>query len=143
MDSVDLQIIELLKRNSRITSSEISKAIHLSVPSVSERIRKLEEKGMIEQFTIRLNREITGRHLLAYISVILEHPKYIESFKEQISNESCIIECHHLAGDYDYLLKVGVPDISSLEVFISETLKGLAGVQKTKTTIVLSTLKEA
>lgn len=142
MDSVDLQIIEMLKSNSRSTSSEISKAIHLSVPSVSERIRKLEEKGLIEQFTLRLSREITGRHLLAYISVILEHPQYIESFKEQICAEPSIMECHHLAGEYDYLLKVGVPDISMLERFISETLKGLAGVQKTKTTIVLSTLKE-
>ncbi|WP_410768631.1 Lrp/AsnC family transcriptional regulator [Fontibacillus sp. BL9] len=142
MDNVDVQIVELLKQNSRITSSEISKAVHLSVPAVSERIRKLEEKGTIERFTLRLNREAAGRQLLAYISVIIEHPKYIEAFTRQVVKESCILECHHLAGDYDYMLKVGVRDINSLEQFISGTMKQFAGVVKTKTTIVLSTLKE-
>lgn len=142
MDSMDLQIIELLKHNSRITSSEISKTVHLSVPSVSERIRKLEEKGIIEQFTLRLNRTVTERHLQAYIFVIIEHPRYIEAFQKQIAKEACILECHHIAGDYDYLLKIGVPDMGTLEHFISATLKQWAGVIKTKTTIILSTLKE-
>ncbi|MEF2967242.1 Lrp/AsnC family transcriptional regulator [Paenibacillus sp. M1] len=141
MDAIDLKIIELLKRNGRMTSSDIGKDIHLSVPSVTERIRKLEEKGVIEKFTVRLNREAAGQRLLAFISVILERPEHIAGFKKQVLRESSVLECHHLAGDYDYLVKIGVPDMPALEQFISD-IKQWPGVVKTKTTIVLSTVKE-
>ncbi|MNI29341.1 Leucine-responsive regulatory protein [compost metagenome] len=142
MDKLDEQIVELLKWNSRMTSSEISKIVHLSIPAVSERIRKLEEKGIIEKFTLKLGREATGNGLLAFVFVTLERPDCIPEFTEKIRQSKEVLECHHLAGDDDYLLKVAVLDIKALEQFISSNLKQIPGTAKTKTVIALSTLKE-
>lgn len=69
MDEIDLQILQILKANSRTTSSDISKMIHLSVPSIAERIRKLEKNGVIDQFTVKLNRRAIGQHCTVYIFV--------------------------------------------------------------------------
>ncbi len=102
MDSIDRKIIELLKMNSRITSSEISRQIHLSVPAVSERIRKLEEGGIIQRFTVKLNREKSGILLVAFIMVQLEKPEHIPVFKELVLKDTRVLECHHIAGGYDY-----------------------------------------
>jgi Lrp/AsnC family leucine-responsive transcriptional regulator len=125
-----------------MTSSDISKCIHLSVPSVAERIRKLEDKGIIERFTLKLNRNAIGQALMAYVSVMLERTENIDSFRATIIQSRYVLECHHLAGEYDYMLKVAVPDISTLEQFISVSLKNIQGVSKTNTVIILSTLKE-
>lgn len=142
MDALDTQIIELLKQNGRMTSSDISKCIHLSVPSVSDRIRKLEEKGVIEQFTLKLNRNVMGQAQMAYVSVMLDRTENVDHFRATVVQSIHVLECHHLAGEYDYMLKVAVPDISALEQFISVSLKGIPGVSKTNTVIILSTLKE-
>lgn len=142
MDRVDEEILRLLKQNWRMTSSEISKRVHLSVPAVAERIRKLEDSGMIERFTVRLNREQTGLHLLAFIMVELERPEHIVGFRERILATDSVLECHHMAGSYDYLLKVALPGTRELEQLISQTIKQIEGVAKTNTMIVLSTMKE-
>lgn len=142
MDAIDSKILELLKQNSRITSSQISKLTHLSVPAVSERIRKLEEKGMIERFTIKLNREQLGLTLVAFIFVVLDRTGSIKGFRESIILSENVLECHHIAGEYDYLLKVAVAGTKGLEEFISTTLKGIKGVVKSNTIVALSSLKE-
>lgn len=142
MDSIDQMIIQLLKRNSRMTSSEISKRVHLSVPAVSERIRKLEEREVIERFTLKLNREQMGLTLLAFVLVSLDQTEHIAGFRNTIVQSDQVLECHHLAGEYDYLLKVAVNGTKGLEDFISNTLKKISGVSKTSTVISLSTLKE-
>jgi Lrp/AsnC family leucine-responsive transcriptional regulator len=142
VDQLDVKIVELLKQNSRISSSEISRQIHLSVPAVSERIRKLEEGGVIQSFTVKLNREKSGLFLLAFILVQLERPEHIPGFKELVRQDKRILECHHVAGGYDYLLKVAVSHTGELEDLISHTLKVGAGVAKTNTMIALSTVKE-
>ncbi|GED69205.1 AsnC family transcriptional regulator [Brevibacillus reuszeri] len=142
MDRIDEQIMQLLKENSRITSSEISKQVHLSVPAVSERIRKLEDCGIIDQFTIKINREQLGLHLIAFIMVELEKTEHIAGFRETILQTDSVLECHHLAGSYDYLLKVAVKGTAELEWLISDKLKRIEGVSKTNTMIALSTMKE-
>lgn len=142
MDRIDEQILQLLKENSRMTSSEISKQVHLSVPAVSERIRKLEETGVIDQFTVRINREHRGLHLIAFIMVQLEKTEHIAGFRKQILETDHVLECHHLAGSYDYLLKVAVKGTAELESLISDTLKQIEGVIKTNAMIALSTMKE-
>ncbi|MDP5272920.1 Lrp/AsnC family transcriptional regulator [Chengkuizengella axinellae] len=142
MDIIDKQIIKLLKENCRMTNSEISKQTHLSIPAISERIKKLEGKGIIERFTVKLNRDKMGQSLVAFISVTLERTEYIPAFRKIIVQSEHVLECHHLAGEYDYLLKVAVQGTRGLEDFISNVLKGTEGVQKTSTTIALSTLKE-
>uniref|UniRef100_UPI0028973562 winged helix-turn-helix transcriptional regulator n=1 Tax=Paenibacillus odorifer TaxID=189426 RepID=UPI0028973562 len=84
MDDIDLQILELLKSNGRMTSSEISKIVHLSVPSITERIRKLENNGLIDQFTVKLNRKAIGQTLLVYIFVQLHGSVETQHFRTTI-----------------------------------------------------------
>lgn len=142
MDLIDQKIIKYLKGNSRITSSEISRNVMLSVPAVSERIRKLEEEKIISQFTIKLNRKKFNLNLLAFVFVTIDKAENMKTFREMVMQNEWILECHHLAGEDGYLLKVLVEDTEHLEIFISHVLKKTLGVSKVQTQIVLSTLKE-
>ncbi|AKA68810.1 Lrp/AsnC family transcriptional regulator [Clostridium scatologenes] len=142
MDNIDLKIINALKENSRSTSSEISKKVNLSIPAVAERIRKLEDGNIIEKYTIRINREKINYKLLAFIFVNIDKTENIENFRKSIVQYNSVLECHHVAGEYDYVLKVLVEDTKSLEYFLSSTLKKIKGVIKSNTIIVLSSLKE-
>lgn len=142
MDHIDLKILESLKFNSRATASEISKQVSLSVPAVSERLRKLEEGGIIEQYTLKTNREKMGFHLLSMVFVNVDQTMDITGFKEAVLSFPEVLECHHMAGEYDYMLKVLLEDTGELEHFISNKLKTIKGVKKSNTLIVLSTVKE-
>lgn len=142
MDNLDYKILDLLKENSRIQVSEISKNIKLSIPAVSERIRKLYEAGIIEKYTIKINRERINCTLLAFIFVNIAKSEHIPGFKNSIIKFNSVLECHHLAGEYDYMLKVALDGTKALEDFISNKLKKITGVEKTNTIISLSSIKE-
>lgn len=142
MDDLDYKILDLLKENSRIQISDISRSIKLSIPAVSERIRKLDGTGIIEKYTIKINREKTNCSLLAFIFVNIDKPEHISGFRSSIIKFSSVLECHHLAGEYDYMLKVALNNTKTLEDFISNKLKKIVGVQKTNTIISLSSIKE-
>jgi Lrp/AsnC family leucine-responsive transcriptional regulator len=143
MDQIDIQILDLLKINGRATASEISKSVSLSIPAVSERIKKLEDSRIIEYYTIKINRPETGLYLLAMIFINLEKTEQIDHFRKTIVSYPEVLECHHMAGEYDYLAKVLVADTTELEQFLSQKLKTIEGVLKTNTLIILSTLKES
>ncbi len=142
MDEIDIAILNRLKQNSRSTASEISKKVNLSIPAVTERIRKLEKSGVILQYTIRINRLKTEQRLLSFIFVNIDRSESIENFRNTIVQYNHVLECHHVAGTYDYLLKVVSEDTEALEDFLSETLKKIKGVTSTNTIITLITLKE-
>lgn len=142
MDMIDLKILDTLKENSRISASDISKKINLSIPAVLERIRKMDESGLIEKYTVKINRDMADYKLLSYVFVNIDKTSNVENFREEIIKFKSVLECHHIAGQYDYLLKVLVKDTKSLETFITKDLKGIKGVSATNTIIVLSTLKE-
>ncbi len=142
MDNTDLKIIEILNKNSRTTASAIAQAIHLSVPAAAERIRRLEESGVIRQYTLKLDRKSFNLNLLAFILVTVEDAAQIAAFKEAALKSPAVLECHHIAGQYDYLLKVAVQDTGALEEFIFHTLKKLPAAVRTNTAIVLSSVKE-
>lgn len=142
MDIIDEKIIDVLKENSRATASQISKTVNLSIPAVSDRIKRLEESNIIEKYTIKLNREKLGYKLMAFVFINIDSPPNIHGFRELVIEFSEVIECHHMAGEYDYMIKVLVSDTTELEDFLSNKLKSIKGVQKSNTLIALSTLKE-
>jgi Lrp/AsnC family leucine-responsive transcriptional regulator len=142
MDEIDLKILNKLKENSRYTVSEISKSINLSIPAVSERIRKMEASKIIEQYTIKVNRESMNYKTLAFVFVTIDETENIEGFRRDIVKNQSVLECHHVVGEYDYLLKVLVEDPKSLEHFLSNQLKKIKGVIRTNTIISLLSLKE-
>jgi Lrp/AsnC family leucine-responsive transcriptional regulator len=140
IDATDIKILNILRKNSRVSASLISQRINMSLSAVSERIKKLETSGIIKQYTAILDSKKLGKDTTAFISVRLEHPKFNDHFTENVRNHPEIIECYYLTGDFDYLLKV----ITSSTEMLSEILnfiKSIKGVSLTKTVVVLSTVK--
>ncbi len=142
MDAIDIEILEILKKNSRKTVSQISQSINLSISAVSDRLKKLEASGVIKQYTVILDEEILDRTVTAIIMVALEKPSATSEFKEFVLKEKEIIDCYLLAGDYDFALKIVTKDIHTLEHLLNK-VKSRDGLLKTKTTIVLNTLKNS
>ena len=140
MDNLDYQILRCLKHNSRLNATAIGTKINLSTSSVIERIRKLEASGIIKQYTIVLDDKKIGRDITAFISVNLEHPKHNDSFREKVKRSNEVAECHYLAGDYDYILKIITDGSESLESVLNY-IKSIQGVLRTRTLVVLSTIK--
>ena len=140
MDTTDKAIIRALQENARMPISRIAARVNLSVPATSERLRKLEASGLIQEYTAVLDPKVLGKTLTAIMFVSLERPRYNEEFTNMLQEEPEVLECHYLAGDYDYALKVVTRDTSTLEQLLNR-LKGLKGVQKTKSIVVLSTVK--
>lgn len=140
MDGIDVKILNALINNSRCNASEISDIVGLSVSAVIERIKKLETSGIIKKYTVILDNALLGKDVSGLIMVSLDHPKYNEGFIKAVVEHDAICECHYLAGDFDYQLKVSTFSTKRLERLLND-IKGIPGVSKTKTMIILSTLK--
>ncbi len=142
MDALDHSILDLLQRDGRSTQLEISRTVGLSQPAVAERIRKLEERGVITGYTARVDAKKLGKDITAFIGVTIEHPKYFEGFAKKVMAMPEILEAHRVAGQDSYILKVKTANTRTLDQLLVETLRTIAGVTRTNTTIVLSSIKE-
>ena len=138
MDAIDLAIAGALVANARITFADLADLVGLSGPSTAERVRKLEERGVIGGYHADLDPTSLGLDLTAFVSVSLDSPAHRTSFLAGIKALPGVVECHHVAGDDDYLLKVYVAGTRGLETFVSDGLKALPGIARTRTTVVLS-----
>ncbi len=141
MDNTDIKIINALSDNARISASDLSNKVNLSVSAVIERIRKLESTGAIRQYTTILNEKQFGLDVTAFVCVLMDHPKYNEGFMSFADGQDAIIECNYIAGDYDYLVKIRTDSSSALERLLNE-IKSVPGVGRTKTMLVLSNSKQ-
>jgi len=141
MDAFDTKILKLLVQNSRISGADIARKVNLSLPAVTERLRKLAKSGVIDKYTVQLNRQQLQLHLLAFINVWIDHTKSTP-VKEQLVALDEVLECHHVAGDCDLLLKVLVKDTAALEDLLINKIKHVKAVTRTSTTIILSSYKE-
>lgn len=142
LDEIDAKVLESLQAQGRISWAELGEVLGLSPPAAAERVRKLEARGLIRGYTALLDSFSLGFTLTAFVAISLERPEHRQQFLKLIEKLSEVQECHHAAGDYDYLLKVRCRDVRDLEQFITERLKGLKGIVQTRTTIILSTYKE-
>jgi Lrp/AsnC family leucine-responsive transcriptional regulator len=142
LDATDRMILEILHENARETAAAIARKVNLSVPAVLERIKKLRREGILLGYTTRVNRAKLGGGLLAFILVRLEAGADIAAFRNRVVALPEVLECHHLAGPYDYLLKIAVEGPQALEQLLSQTLKCTCGVQETSTYLSLAPLKE-
>lgn len=142
MDSLDYKIISAIMNNGRITWSELAGLLGLSSPAAADRVRRLEEQGIITGYTALIDAESAGYSLSALIAVSLERPEHRQGFIDLIMKLPEIQECHHTAGDDDYILKLRCRGTRDLDRIISEEIKGLPGIVRTRTTIILGTVKE-
>ena len=141
MNTNDLKIIRRLMSNARATWAELGALIGLSAPAAAERVRKLEESGVIKGYAALIDPDSIGCGLAALISLTIENPEYRPAIIKKIGELAEILECHHVAGDVDYILKVRCFGTRYLERLISNEIKSFPGV-RTKTTVILSTIKE-
>ena len=140
MDLIDYRLLMCLKENSRENATNIGAKINLSTSAVIERIKKLENSGVIEGYTTIINRSALGRDIIAFIYVCLEHPRHNQNFINLINKNNSIAECHYIAGDFDFILKVIAEKGSTLEEILNY-IKAIKGVSLTRTSVVLSTNK--
>ncbi len=143
MDSIDREILITLMSQGRTTWSELAHQLSLSSPAIAERVRKMEEAGIIKGFSVQLEPSKVGCALTALIAVTLSHPEGRESFLNLVSDMTQIQECHHVTGDDDYQLKVRCQGTKELEEQVINRIKSLKGVSRTRTNIVLSSPKES
>ncbi len=141
MDAIDVKILRCLAENARSKASTISQEINLSVSAVIERIHKLEDSGIIRQYTAILDQKRLGNDITAWMEVSLEHPKYYDAFVATVMAMPNILACHYLTGDFDFMLQVVTSSSEALES-IHRCIKSIEGVSSTKTHFVLKTLKE-
>lgn len=142
MDEIDKNILNILEKDSRKSASAIGEIVNLSVPAVLERMKKLDKANIITEYTIKINRKKLGFSLAAFILVVLERSADIKGFRDKITQIPNVLECHHVAGQYDYILKICVKDTDDLEHFLMDVLKNIDGVASSNTLISLSILKE-
>src|SRR5579871_4085994 len=118
LDEVDIHILSLLQKDGRITNADLAKSVGLSPPSVLQRVRALEKAGLVRGYVALLDSERLGLRIMAWVQITLslhqEQP--IERFRRAIQDIPEIMECYHVSGDFDYLLKVLVKDMRSYEV---------------------------
>ncbi len=141
LDKTDHQIINLLQHNSRMTASEIASDVALSIPAVTERIKKLIEFGYIENFTVKMNAKKLGYDLTAFINVDSSSSDHYEDIVSASKVHPSILECHSVTGEGSHLLKIRVKNSTELEKLLSE-IQQWPGVIRTHTMLVLSTFKE-
>ena len=142
MDEIDIKILQQLMVQGRITWSELASLLQLSAPATADRVRRLEEKGIIQSYAALVNPELIGCSITAFIAITLDRPAHQQGFLDLVNQLPEIQECHHVTGDDDYLLKVRCASTRSLEALISNQIKGLPGILRTRTTLALSTVKE-
>ncbi len=140
MDQIDYAILDILKHNARETASNISKEVHLSVSSVMNRIRQMEENGIIKGYSVQLDNKKLGFDVTAFMEVSLEHPKYYDGFCEAILNHPNIADCFYFTGNFDFLLHITCASSDELEA-VHREIKCIAGVAGTHTHFVLKTVK--
>lgn len=141
LDDLDIQILKTLQLNGRTKRNELAEKVGLSVPSVSERLKKLEDNKIIEGYCTKVNKQAFGLDIQAFILVIMDSSKHYKDLIKHVEKHPNILECHSVLGEGSHLMKVVVKNTEALEKLLSE-IQTWPGVQGTKTTYVLSTIKE-
>jgi Lrp/AsnC family leucine-responsive transcriptional regulator len=143
MDARDLQILSILQRDARTSNAEIARDLGMAPSGVLERMRKLERRGVLRGYAARIDPESIGLGLLAYIFVQVDDRAADENSGAQLANLPEVQEVHHIAGEDCYLVKVRCASTAALGRLLQEKFGALASVRRTRTTIVLGTLKES
>lgn len=142
IDDLDIKILNLLQDNAKMKRSQIAEIVGMSVPSVSERLHKMEEKGLIEGYYAKLNRREFGFDLMAFIFVFSESSTHYNELAEKSMAHPKIAECHSILGEGSHILKAVVKNTNALEQLLAE-IQTWPGVSSTRTTFVLTTIKES
>ncbi|MBK7893727.1 MAG: Lrp/AsnC family transcriptional regulator [Candidatus Promineifilaceae bacterium] len=143
LDAVDLEILRALQAEGRLTNAELARRVNLSPPAIHARVRRLEEQGVIRGYVALVDPASLGYDMLCFINIRLQTHQFefAKQFREDIQAKPEVLECHHLTGEFDYLLKVVIKNRQDLERFVVQELTPLHGVSRIYTSLVLSEIK--
>jgi len=143
LDRTDLKILRLLQRNARMTNADLARSVNLSPTPCLERVRRLEAEGYILDYVTLLNPQKLGAGVISFIQVLLDrtNPDVFKRFKEQVSLCPEVMECHMVAGGFDYLLKVRTKSMLEYRDFLGETLARMSDIKQTHTYVVMEEVK--
>ena len=140
MDTTDIKILEILQKDGRSSASDIAKQVNLSIPSVSDRIKKLNEK-VIKNYAAVLDHKKANLDLTAFIFIVSEHSDHYDQFVKKTNETKEILECHSVTGRGSHILKIRVENSQAFEDLLYE-IQNWPGVSRTQSNVVLSTYKE-
>jgi Lrp/AsnC family leucine-responsive transcriptional regulator len=143
LDTTDLAILRLLQQNARISNADIARQLDMAPSAILDRIRKLEGRGVITGYTARIDPDAVGLGLTAFILVRTEERVGVGAIGQALAKIPEVLEVHHVAGEDCYLVKARVRDTTGLSRLLRERFGRLRGVRNTRSTIVLSTVKES
>ena len=142
-DAIDRKLLQLLQNDSKQTNKELSNKLNLSVTAVFERIKKLENNGVIIKYVALVKKEKVEKSFVAYCHIKLSQhiQEYVVQFEKEVTNLTEVLECHHISGDYDYILKVMVKDMEAFREFMVEKLTNINHIGSTHSMFVISEVK--
>ncbi len=144
-DDLDLKILEILQQDARISKADLARKVSLSGPGVGKRLKKLEEAGAIAHYGASVNWEALGLSLLCFIHISFDHhdPERVRAFEENIRSVPEVLECHHITGEHDYLVKAVTTTPRKLEEFLIAHFTSVREVRWLRTSVVLRTIKDS
>jgi Lrp/AsnC family leucine-responsive transcriptional regulator len=144
-DAADRRILSALQVNGRLTMNELAELVGLSPSPCWTRVKRLEERGVIEKYVALLSHRALGLNIVVFVEITLDKhdDKVLERFGKSLARVPEVLEAYLVTGDYDYLVKLVVKDTDHYERFLRETLYKIPGIRQTRTTIGLRELKRA
>ncbi|PQA60677.1 MULTISPECIES: Lrp/AsnC family transcriptional regulator [Siphonobacter] len=143
LDTIDRQLLNLLQENALLTVRELAERVHLSITPVHDRIKKLENQGIIEKYVALINRKRIGRGMMVYCFITLDKQRQesFQEFNEAIRQLPEVLECSVVSGNFDYLLKVIVSDMEAYNTFYQSKLSVLHSVSHMSSSFVMEEVK--
>jgi Lrp/AsnC family transcriptional regulator, leucine-responsive regulatory protein len=143
LDRIDRTILKRLQANGRKTSAELAREVNLSTSACLDRVRRLESEDYIQGYTALLNPDNLGAGLLVFVQVRVDRttPEIFEKFHSIVESLDEVVECHMVAGGFDYLLKIRVRDMNAYRKFLGTQLASLPGIAQTHTYVVMEEVK--
>ncbi len=143
LDAIDKNLLFLLQSDCKKTTKELSLKLNLSVTAVYERIKKLEREGIIDKYVVLVDRSKVEKGFVVFCHLkLIQHTKeFISKFESQVVQLKEVLECHHVSGDYDYILKIVVKDMEAYREFLVTKLTTLEHIGSTHSTFMISEVK--
>lgn len=142
MDAIDRKLIDILQEDASLSYSVLGTRVGLSVSAVNDRVRKLREQGIIKSYRVSVDPHAIGRSLTAMVWLRTDPAKGNKKLVKSLIKADEVLECHHMTGRFDFLLKLRLRDTAHLETFVTDTIKELPGILEVLPEIALSTAKE-
>ena len=143
LDSIDKKLLFLLQTDSKRTTAALSLKLDLSVTAVYERIKKMEREGIIDKYVVLVNRSKVEKGFVVFCHLkLIQHTKeFLTKFESEVVKLKEVLECHHVSGDYDYILKILVKDMEAYREFLVTKLTTLEHIGSTHSTFMISEVK--